>query len=106
MGKSNNFHLFAISCWVMLSVGITFGSHGPLLAPISDTFQLRLGQIALPVVSHSIGFLAANILMALFWRIRRARLLLTLSSLFTFLMLVSISPVSYTHLTLPTTPYV
>ena len=91
MGKSNNFHLFAISCWVMLSVGITFGSHGPLLAPISNTFQLRLGQIALPVVSHSIGFLAANILMALFWRIRRARLLLTLSSLLTFLTLVSIS---------------
>ena len=91
MGKSNNFHLFAISCWVMLSVGITFGSHGPLLVPISNTFQLRLGQIALPVVSHSIGFLAANILMALFWRIRRARLLLTISGLLAFLMLVSIS---------------
>ena len=91
MGKSNNFYLFAISCWVMLSVGITFGSHGPLLVPISNTFQLRLGQIALPVVSHSIGFLAANILMALFWRIRRARLLLTISGLLAFLMLVSIS---------------
>jgi len=91
MGKSNNFHLFAISCWVMLSVGITFGSHGPLLVPISNTFQLRLGQIALPVVSHSIGFLAANILMAFFWKIRRARLLLTISALLSFLMLVSIS---------------
>ena len=89
MGKYKNFGLFAISCWVMLSVGITFGSHGPLLAPISNTFQLRLGQIALPVVSHSIGFLAANILIARFWKIRRARLLLTISSLITFLMLVS-----------------
>ncbi len=91
MRRSNTFHLFAISCWVMLSVGITFGSHGPLLTPISNTFQLRLGQIALPVVSYSIGFLAANILMALFWKIWRARLLLTISSLLTFLMLVSIS---------------
>jgi FHS family glucose/mannose:H+ symporter-like MFS transporter len=75
----------------MLSVGITLGSHGPLLAPISNTFQLRLGQIALPIVSHSVGFLAANILMALFWRVRRARLLLTLSGLLAFLMLVGIS---------------
>ena len=91
MAKSNNFYLFVISCWVMLSVGITFGSHGPLLVPISNTFQLRLGQIALPVVSHSIGFLAANILMALFWKIGRARLLLTISALLSFLMLVSIS---------------
>lgn len=91
MGKYNNSRLFAVSCWVMLSVGITLGSHGPLLAPISNTFQLRLGQIALPVVSHSVGFLAANILMIFFWRIRRARLLLTLSGLLAFLMLMSIS---------------
>jgi len=91
MGKSNNFHLFAISCWVMLSVGITISSFGPLLTPISNTFQLKLAQIALPVVSHSIGFLAANILMALFWKIRQARLILTLSSLLTFLILVNIT---------------
>ena len=91
MCKSNNFHLFSICCWVMLSVGLTSGSQGPLLAPISNTFHLRLGRIALPVVFCSIGFLVADIPMALFWRIRPARRLLTISVLLAFLMLVSIS---------------
>jgi len=90
MNKSINFQLFAISCWGMLSVGMTFSSLGPLLAPISDTFHFKLGQLALPVVSHSVGFLTANILMAFIWRIQRARLLFTLSGLLAFLMLASI----------------
>ena len=91
MNKSNNRWLFAISCWGMLSIGMTFSSLGPLLAPISDTFHFKLSQLALPVVSHSVGFLTANILMALIWRIQRARLLFTFSGLLAFLMLVSIS---------------
>ena len=91
MGKVKNFRLFTISCWVMLSVGITFGSIGPLLTPISNTFQLRLAQTGLPVVSLSIGFLVAHMLVAFFWRIGRTRLLCTISSLFAFLMLVSIA---------------
>lgn len=91
MNKSNYSWLFPISCWGMLSVGITFGSLGPLLLPISDTFQLGLGQIALPVVSYALGFLTANVFVAFFWRIHRARFFLTISSLITFLTLVSIS---------------
>ena len=91
MNKSSDSQLFAISCWGMLSIGMTFSSLGPLLAPISDTFHFKLGQLALPVVSHSLGFLTANILMALVWRIQRARFLFTLSGLLTFLMLISIS---------------
>lgn len=91
MNKSNHSWLFSISCWSMLTVGITFGSLGPLLLPISDTFQLKLGQIALPVVSYALGFLTANFFVAFFWRIHRARFFLTISSLITFLTLVSIS---------------
>jgi len=91
MNKSGNSRLFAISCWGMLSVGMTFSSLGPLLLPISDTFHFRLSQVALPVVSHSVGFFTANILVALVWKIQRARLLLAVSGLLAFLMLVSIS---------------
>ena len=90
-GKAENSKLFVLACWSMTSVGIVIGSLGPLLVPISDTFHLRLAQMGLPIVSHSTGFLSANILLAFLWKTNRARLFLVLPSLVASLALVSIS---------------
>ena len=91
MGEAENSKLFVLACWSMTSVGLVIGSLGPLLVPISDTFQLKLAQMGLPIVSHSIGFLSANIFLAFFWKIHRTRIFLGLSSLVASLTLVSIS---------------
>ena len=91
MGEAENSKLFVLACWSMTSVGLVIGSLGPLLVPISDTFHLRLAQMGLPIVSHSTGFLSANIFLAFFWKIHKTRIFLGLSSLVASLTLVSIS---------------
>ena len=90
-GEAENSKLFVLACWSMTSVGIVFGSLGPLLVPISDTFHLRLAQMGLPIVSLSAGFLSANILIAFLWKTNRVRLFLVLPSLAASLTLASIS---------------
>ncbi len=94
MSRSNrsfNFGLLAVSCWVMLCVGMVSGALGPLLVPISDTYHLSLAQVAFPVVLYSVGFFTGNLLMAVLWKVKRARLLLVLSNLFASLILISIT---------------
>jgi len=91
MSEVENSRVLVVACWSMTSVGIVFGSLGPLLVPISDTFHLRLAQMGLPIVSHSTGFLIANIFLVFFWKIHRAQLFLSLSSLAASLTLASIS---------------
>ncbi len=86
-----NFTLFAVSCWAMLYVGMVSGALGPLLIPISDTFHLNLAQTAFPVALYGVGFFTGNLLVALLWKIQRARQLLVLSTLFTSLMLISVT---------------
>lgn len=75
----------------MLSVGMIIGSLGPLLVPISDSFQLKVSQVSYPVVSNSIGFLLAGFIVSFIWKIHRARLILTLSSLSLVFILLSFS---------------
>lgn len=87
---SNRWKLNIISYLGMLNVGMVFGSLGPLLVPISDFFQLRLSQVAYPMVFFSAGFLLATVTMSLIWQIHRGRLLLIFSSLSLLLSSVSI----------------
>ncbi len=89
--NSDQWGLTIISYWGMLNVGIVFGFLGPLLVPISRSFQLSLAQVGFPVVFNSRGFFLATFLLAFFWRIYRARLILTFSSLFLLLSLVGIA---------------
>jgi len=74
--------LITASNWGMFSIGILISSLGPLLVSISNSFQLKLAQIGLPVVFNSLGFFSATLVVALLWQISRTKLLLTLSSLF------------------------
>lgn len=89
--NSDNWGLTIISYWGMLNVGIVIGFLGPLLVPISKSFQLSLAQVGFPVVFNSMGFLLATFALASFWRVYRARRLLTFSSLFLLLSLLGIS---------------
>lgn len=89
--NSDKWGLTIISYWGMLNVGIVIGFLGPLLVPISRSFQLSLAQVGFPVAFNSMGFFLATFALAFFWRIYRARLILTFSSLFLLLSLLGIS---------------
>ncbi|MCD6232600.1 hypothetical protein J7K28_08290, partial [Candidatus Aerophobetes bacterium] len=75
--SSGTWQLIIISYWGMFNAGIVISFLGPLLVPISNFFQLKLAQVGFPVVFNSMGFLLATFVLAFFWRIYRARLLLT-----------------------------
>ncbi len=78
------------SYWGMFAVGLLFSFLGPLLVPISNYYQLPLSNISFPVLSFLTGFLFATLAVALFWKIQRARFMLTFSSLLIPLALVAI----------------
>lgn len=98
--KGGNSKLFVLACWGMLSIGMVFGSIGPLLVPISETFRLRIAQVGLPIVCNSAGFFSASILLALLWKVRRVRIFLIAPSLVASLALASIGLVRTTLLLL------
>lgn len=75
----------------MFNIGMVIGSMGPLLVPISNSFQLRLAQVGFPVVFNSMGFLLATFIMAFFWQIHKVRGLLTVSSLSLLLSLAGVA---------------
>ncbi len=89
--SSDNWQLTIVSYWGMLNAGVVISFLGPLLVPISNSFQLKLAQVGFPVVFNMMGFLVATFALAFFWRVYRARLLLTFSSLFLLLSLVGIA---------------
>ena len=89
--SSENWRLIIISYWGMFNVGMVLSFLGPLLVPISNSFQLKLAQVGLPVALNFSGIFLATFAMAFFWRIYRARSLLTFSSLFLSLSLVGIA---------------
>ena len=74
----------------MLITGLAITSLAPLLVPISDFFHLETAQAVFPVLFNSLGFFSASIIVSFIWRIHRARLLLTFSSLFLLMSLVGI----------------
>ena len=88
--SSGTWQLIITSYWGMFNAGVVISFLGPLLVPISSFFRLKLAQVGFPVVFNSMGFLLATFVLAFFWRIYRARLLLTFSSLFLLLSLVGI----------------
>jgi len=65
----------------MMTVGMTYGSLGVLLVPISQYFGSSLISVGYPLVFYSLGFLAGTLFISAAWQIRRARLMLTLFSL-------------------------
>lgn len=87
--KHNNWQLNIIAYMGMLSVGMIIGSLGPILVPISDFFQLRVAQVSYPVVFNSMGFFLAGFVVSFTWRVQRAPFLLTLSSFFFVVSLLS-----------------
>jgi len=86
-----NWQLIVISYWGMFNVGMVLSFLGPLLVSISNSFQLKLAQVGLPVALNFTGFFLATFTIAFFWRTYRARPLLTFSSLFLSLRLVGIA---------------
>lgn len=89
--NSKNRKLIAISYYGMFSAGMVISFLGPLLSPISNTFNLKLEQMAFPVVFNFSGFLLATLTVAFFWHTSRVRLLLYFSSLLLSLSLISIA---------------
>ncbi|MCX6089396.1 MAG: MFS transporter [Candidatus Atribacteria bacterium] len=65
----------------MFSVGMTLGSLGSILVPISHTFHLRMAQVSFPVVFNSSGFLVGTLIISFAWRMTRARSFLTIFSI-------------------------
>jgi len=88
--SSENWRLIIISYWGMFNAGMVISFLGPLLVPISNSFQLKLAQVGFPVVFNFTGFFLATFAIAFFWRNYRARPLLTFFSLFLSLSLVGI----------------
>ncbi len=74
----------------MFSVGMALGSLGPLLVPISDTFNLRIAQVGLPIVCRSASFVSGSIFLAFLWKTHRVRILLVVPSLVASLAMASI----------------
>lgn len=89
--SSENWRLIIASYWGMFNIGMVLSFLGPLLVPISNSFQLKLAQVGLPVALNFMGVFLATFAIAFFWRTYRARPLLTFSSLFLSLSLVSIA---------------
>ena len=89
--SSENWQLIIVSYWGMFNVGMVLSFLGPLLVPISNSFQLELAQVGLPVALNFTGIFLATFAMAFFWHTYRARPLLTFSSLFLSLSLVGIA---------------
>ena len=89
--SSENWQLIIISYWGMFNAGMVISFLGPLLVPISNSFQLKLAQVGFPVALNFTGFFLATFAIAFFWRTYRARPLLTFSSLFLSLSLVGIA---------------
>ncbi len=81
----------------MFNMGMIFSITGPLLAPISDFFQLEIAQTGLPVVAITGGFLLATIFMSFLWEIHRVRLLLTL---FSALLVLSLMTLAFFHISI------
>jgi fucose permease len=79
----------------MLNMGILNGAMGPLLVEISGFYKLELARVGLPVLFDGSGFLLATIIFSFIWRIHRARLILSLSSLALLIILVSIAPLHH-----------
>lgn len=88
---SENWGLIIISYWGMFNIGMVLSFLGPLLVPISYSFQLKLAQVGLPVALNFTGIFLATFLISFFWRTYRARPFLTFSSLFLSLSLLSIT---------------
>jgi FHS family glucose/mannose:H+ symporter-like MFS transporter len=89
--SSENWRLIIASYWGMFNIGMVLSFLGPLLVPISNSFQLKLAQVGLPVALNFTGIFLATFAIAFFWRTYRARPLLTFSSLFLSLSLVGIA---------------
>ena len=84
-------NILLLSCAANFLVGTYVSSIGPLLLPISRSFQLPISQLALPVSLRSAGFLAACIAVSALWRVKRARVLLGASVAIFFASLLLLS---------------
>jgi len=79
----------------MLNLGILSGAMGPLLVEISGFYQLEMAKIGLPVLVDGTGYLLGTIIMSFIWKIHRARLILSLSSVSLLLVLCGIAPLHH-----------
>lgn len=89
---SNHWELKVGSYLGMLNTGILSGAMGPLLVEISGFYQLEMAKVGLPVLFDGTGYLLGTIIISFVWKLHRARLILSLSSLALLLVLCGIVP--------------
>jgi fucose permease len=92
---SENWQLKTGSYLGMLSMGILNGAIGPLLVSIAAFYRLGLGQVGLPVMVDSVGYLLGTLIFSFVWRIHRVRPILALSTI--CLLVSSVCMVPFYH---------